>query len=362
MAILKIFPEKDTTIYSSYPEKNAGMDSILELNNDYFYRGDNGLNPSRILIKFNTDEIRQAVNNIVNSSSFEFTLNLYTACNKSIPENYSIVANPIYQYWEQGEESFMSNNYSRSKGSNWVNRINYTSWSLSGLPAGVTSSYNNILGGGNWYSDIECSQSFATNDMKDISMNVTPIINQFISNSIQNEGIILRVGNDYEFNNNYRYSFKFFSKDTHTIYPPHLELKWDDSIYQSGSKTPVSYESSPVLSISNNLGTFSSGDKYRFIITGRDRFPNRSFSTQSVYTETKILPETSYWCIKDSNTKEVVIDFDNNFTKISCNGIYNYFDIYMGSLQPNRYYDIILKVKYDNGFVKEYDGFKFHLK
>lgn len=362
MAVFKIFPEKDTTIYSSYPEKNAGMDSILELNNDYYYRGDNGLNPSRILMKFNTDEIKQITNNIINSSSVEFYLNLYTAYNKSIPENYSIIANPIYQYWEQGVEFFMDNNYGRSKGSNWINKTDLVSWSLSGLPLNVTSSYNNIPGGGNWYKNIECSQSFNINDVKDISMNVTPIIDSFINNTISNEGIILRVGNNYEFNSGYKYSFRFFSKDSHTVYPPSLEIKWDDSVYQSGSKTPISYDSDPVLSISNNLGIFSSEDKYRFIITGRDRFPERRFVTQSVYNETKILPEASYWSLRDSNTKEYIINFDDNFTKISCNGIYNYFDVYMKGLQPNRYYDIIIKVKYNNGAIKEYDGFKFHVK
>lgn len=31
MSIYKIFPEADTTLYSAYPNKNTGLDEILEV-------------------------------------------------------------------------------------------------------------------------------------------------------------------------------------------------------------------------------------------------------------------------------------------------------------------------------------------
>ena len=51
MAIYKIFPEKDTTIYSDYPTLNTGLDQILEIKNSV---SSFDANPqvSRILIKF----------------------------------------------------------------------------------------------------------------------------------------------------------------------------------------------------------------------------------------------------------------------------------------------------------------------
>jgi hypothetical protein len=39
----------------------------------------------------------------------------------------------------------------------------------------------------------------------------------------------------------------------------------------------------------------------------------------------------------------MVVDFDDNFTKISCDEKGNYFDIYMSGLQPERYYRILIK-------------------
>jgi hypothetical protein len=34
MAVYKIFPEKDATLYSDYPIMNTGLDEILEISND----------------------------------------------------------------------------------------------------------------------------------------------------------------------------------------------------------------------------------------------------------------------------------------------------------------------------------------
>ena len=35
MAIYKIFPEKDATLYSAYPSQNTGLDEILEVSTTY---------------------------------------------------------------------------------------------------------------------------------------------------------------------------------------------------------------------------------------------------------------------------------------------------------------------------------------
>ena len=36
MAIYKLFPTKDSTLYSGYPKMNTGLDSILESSTDFF--------------------------------------------------------------------------------------------------------------------------------------------------------------------------------------------------------------------------------------------------------------------------------------------------------------------------------------
>ena len=35
MAVYKLFPIKDATIYSGYPAMNTGLDALLEINSEY---------------------------------------------------------------------------------------------------------------------------------------------------------------------------------------------------------------------------------------------------------------------------------------------------------------------------------------
>ena len=52
MAVYKIFPEKDATLYSISPSENTGLDEILELSTIY----DNQVTyASRPVIQFNQD-------------------------------------------------------------------------------------------------------------------------------------------------------------------------------------------------------------------------------------------------------------------------------------------------------------------
>ena len=43
----------------------------------------------------------------------------------------------------------------------------------------------------------------------------------------------------------------------------------------------------------------------------------------------------------------MIVDFDTNFTKISCDSTGPYFDVYMDGLQPERYYRILIKTTLD---------------
>jgi hypothetical protein len=46
MAVYQIFPKKDATLYSEYPQLNSGLDEILELTKT------STSDPARILISF----------------------------------------------------------------------------------------------------------------------------------------------------------------------------------------------------------------------------------------------------------------------------------------------------------------------
>ena len=72
------------------------------------------------------------------------------------------------------------------------------------------------------------------------------------------------------------YKLKYFSIDTHTIYPPYLEFKWDDSIIATGSLSSIT-ENPAVISLGHNPGTFTSQSINKFRVNARPEYPARTF-------------------------------------------------------------------------------------
>jgi hypothetical protein len=75
----------------------------------------------------------------------------------------------------------------------------------------------------------------------------------------------------------------------------------------------------------------------------RYTYPPRQFTTSSVYLTNLYLPENTYWALQDVKTGEMVVDFDENFTKLSADSIGNYFTLYTSGLEINRYYRLLIK-------------------
>ena len=62
MAVYKIFPEKDATMYSGFPLKNTGIDEILEIST---FLDTTNPEVSRALVKFSQTEIENVVLNFM---------------------------------------------------------------------------------------------------------------------------------------------------------------------------------------------------------------------------------------------------------------------------------------------------------
>ena len=65
------------------------------------------------------------------------------------------------------------------------------------------------------------------------------------------------------------------------------------------------------------------------------------------------------YSVKDLDTNETLIDFDSEFTKISCDSQSNYFDIYMNGLQPERYYKILIQTTISGSTIVKDDNYYF---
>ena len=342
MAIYKIFPEKSATLYSFYPTLNSGIDEILELSTYQSILGTN--EASRPIIKFPSDEINDIITNKVSSSAFDVYLKLSLANASQLPLDYTIYCYPLAVDWNVGTGR-LANSPITTDGVSWqfTTEASGSTW-FDTVISGTTGSYSTNVGGGLWYtaSNYEATQSFTRISSKDIELKVSNAVKAWYSSSINNNGLILKHSNSLEFTTASKFETKYFSANTHTIYPPCLEIRWNDFIYNTGSLAVIS-SPSIVATLGNNQSEYQQDSVQRFRVNVRDKFPARTFQTASVYLNNKALPTSSYWSIKDLDTEEIVVDYDTTYTKISCDSTGNYFDVYMNGLEPERYYKILIK-------------------
>ena len=370
MAYYSIFPEKDTTIYSHPDRKNmnAGRDEILELVEEKATTGDIYY-ASRILIKFKNIEIRDIIENKLSGVAKEITpnncqvsLNLYTGENKSLNKEHIIEAFPLSESFEEGTQRYSATLPLTSNGVTWIYRNEGTGslWTTSSFGIGSTGSYSIQKGGGTWYtgSDFRAEHSFYADDDLDLNLNVTSIIQKFSASYYQdavyplgltNNGFIIKKTSQEEEDTFGFGELQYFSSNTHTIYPPKLTFKWDDSSYSPTAGSTTLSSGDIFLSLYNNKAIFQRKSKQRFKLTTRNRYPDRTFVTSSNYLNTQYLPASSYYSVRDAETNEVIIPFDTEYTKLSANNEGMYFDLWMEGLQPERYYKFQFRTDNNEG-------------
>ena len=366
MAVYKIFPTKDATIYSLYPSRNTGLDEIIESSTSVI-----NASPlpqtSRFLIQFSNTEINDIIANKISGSSWKAYFRGFLANLEGLNLDTQLEFYPISGSWNMGTGKY-NYNPEIQNGVSWGWRLysGSNAWSTSGYSVNVTASYSGTLGGGNWYYSssnttvlpIYSTQSFAYTETGDINTDITNMVKAWYSGTIENNGLIAKQAVEFVNSENYQIKMQFFSRDTNTIYPPQLEFRWRDYIFNTGSST-ITKLSTPIatISIDDNIGVFYPKSINKFRVNSRPTYPARVFQTASLYTTNYYLPTSSYYSIKDLDTNEVVVDFDDQYTQLSVDEQGSYFTLYMNGLEPERYYKILIKsiindstVVFDNNY------------
>jgi hypothetical protein len=380
MAVYKLFPEKDTTLYSAFPDVNTGIDAILEISSTVSTKSPSP-RVARSIVQFSQSEIEDVIDNKTNGSDFSSSFKLYAADIQGINLDTTLEIYPVSELWGNGTGEF-GDLSKTTNGSSWK-YISYSGsdiWETGGYGPYITGSYSGSISqglengtGGTWYSgssftnrSLPSTQTFGLRSTKDLNVDVTNMVHAWYTsskqlpiNKIDNNGFIIKISDSSEFSTTRQIQpiFKYYSVDTNTIYPPTLEIKWDDSSY---STTLSEIDTTDLfISLDSNQGEFNLDSINRFRLNVRPEFPVRTFQTSSLYTQNFALPSESYYAVKDLDTNEFVIDFDNEFTKISCDNNSNYFDIYMNGLEPERYYKILIKTIIDNSTIIKDEDYYF---
>ena len=355
MAVYKLFPEKDASIYSQFPSLNTGVDEILDVST-FFTSADPQV--SRFLVKFSQSEIEDILTNKIGTASFQSNLKTYISDITGLNSTTTLEVYPISGSWNMGTGRY-PNRPQTQNGVCWTSRLsaNDGDWPTTFQTYATASYQPNNPGGGTWYTgsalglNVTQSQELSYSSNKDLNIDVTNTVLTWYSGSnslggFLNDGFIIKQSDSDEFvaNRNYVTTIKYFSIDTHTIYPPELTMQWRDYDFNTGSSTNTIINTTQmVASLGNNPGTFNRGSIEKFRINCRPQFPQRVFQTASLYSINHYLPTSSYYAIKDLDTNEFVIDFDTNYTQISADNESSYFTLYMNGLEPERYYQILIK-------------------
>ena len=347
---------------------------------------------SRTLIKFDINELSQSIStNNISGSNIKFTLNLKSCGARNLPLNYKIYAYPISQSWNNGNGRYADNG--SQLGTSW----NYKNYDGNGIWYGsqitnsyqqvdylLTSSYSSASfenQGGTWFYKVPatyinkpkwicnsskypslvnagliCSQSFSYGQQSDVSMDITKIVRAWLCGCIPNQGLILISSLEISTPPLQQTNglLQFFSRDTNTIYSPYLDVAWDDSVFKTGSLGPVTGSIQNLITLNYLKDAYKAGSLPKIYVFARDRYPLKNFQKayqQPVMVTPKYLPTSSYYMIKDAESEEVLVGFDQ-YTKLSCepnNG--NYFKLQTTGLPQERYLKIFIKVEYADGTV-----------
>ena len=293
-----IYPNSDTTIYegSLTQSLNAGRDAIIEVQKII---DDSGtiMQNSRVLIKFDYTDITRKRNSGIIPTNAKYYLNLFDANSEELAVEQTLNVYMVSGSWTHGSGKSDSNP-AIEDGASWKYRSGTNPWKSGSFAENAPESM-----GGAWFTSsftgqYEVSNSFDLKyETKDLRIDVTSLVNnQILSSSLYgNNGFLLKRPDSSETSSLHLGTLKFFSKETNTIYPPKLEVEWDDSVWNTGSLSPLSSTDLERLKIyfKGIRPEYKEKSKVRFRLVGRELYPTRGFNTTPAALTVKTLPSVA---------------------------------------------------------------------
>jgi hypothetical protein len=251
MGIKRYFAKSDTTITNAFePDlatrgtgSNMGAADILET---FVIHGQtaaaiNSTNAeeARILLKFPIADLMTDRNNgTVPSGSVSYVLKLYNAPHaETLPNNFTLDVVPISRNWNEGSGLDLDS-YSDIGQANWNESANNIAWTTPGGDYHNTSTYSVNFDKGT----------------EDIELDITTMVGDWIDNSKDNYGLMLRhTDASLSGSNGSLFTKRFFGRGTEFFFKrPALEARWDSSRKDNRSNF---YTSSSLASEDDNINT-----------------------------------------------------------------------------------------------------------
>ena len=318
-----ITPLQDASIYEQVPSRNTGADEILEVGKTRETGG-----AARALIQFD-------VSKFIAPSGSEFFLNLRIAHAEKFQRNQTVEFYVVSESWDEGTGFFEQDLVNPRDGASWINRT-AVAWTNGN---GTAS-----LGGGTG-SLVETS-SF---DWKptDIRLNVTELVSNWIasgsfSGSTDN-GLLIKIPSADETSSAVNTNIRFFSRNTHTVYPPTLEAVWNTQTINVAPNCGLSLAPEEIEIFVQNLRpemTSGSTHRIRFGVRGSNIVKN--FTNAARFQGGFFLPSGSHIGVQDAATNAFIVPFDAG-SLLSADNTGSYFDLKIENMYINRTYKILVR-------------------
>ena len=234
MPIKKYIASKDTTITDAYKENlinratdaNMGASDSLEIFSIYAQANSSSLERSRILVQFPIEELisDRANSKLPQSGSVKFYFRLFNVEHPySVPRDFKASILVVSQSWDEGygldldsySDYGWTSGSSKGIGATWDYATAGTLWSNPGGQHLTASQYN-----------LTCS--FETG-LEDIEVDVTNIVEEWISGSINNNGFLVKLSGSFEDASMPRsfYTKRFSARGSEYFYRrPAIEARW----------------------------------------------------------------------------------------------------------------------------------------
>jgi len=215
---------KDNTITDAFDSSltkrarlsNMGASDSLEV----FYIANqayDSVEKSRILIQFDVDSIinDRANNKLPDSGDVRFFLRMFNIeHDATLARKCKLNIIPVSNNWEEGSGLDMEL-YRDIYSSNWLYRTDDDLWTTPGGDFLESPSYS---------SDLDSGE-------ENIELDITDLVENWISNDIPNNGICIKLSGSYETGSTTFYTKKYSARGTEYFFQrPTIEARWDDSI------------------------------------------------------------------------------------------------------------------------------------
>ncbi len=329
---------QDASIYEVYPTLNTGQDEILEVGKNDGDELNLNLGAVRSLIQFDLTDLKGA------PTSSRVFLNLKVAHAEKLKNDATIDFIAVSQSWTEGSGYYLQRPFVSDDGATWNNKSSGSAWALTG------SSYYQI--------GPLISASVADLDNGEIRIELTALYERYLTASWPNYGTLITFPESDEDNTNDLGNIRFFSRQTHTVHEPTLELVWDDFSFSTGSLSAIPNINIKVVP-SNLESKYNDGEKALVYFNVRNKYPAKTYTNRLRFENKYYLPSGSQYKITDAQSGTTIVPYDQ-YSAINCDATGSYILLDTDPLYRKRFYDLQIKIPLGSQIIYS-DKYRFEI-